>query len=286
MVARSVRDARFALIPPAIARSKRGRRSENAICRAMAGSRPRSFSNRPARTVRSSGTTTAFQRASSIRTGSTSVSGYIRSAPGRGRMYAVLPSSSIFRVSSGTGLSERATFARPATWFQAQSACFALAPETRITASCSPAWTNSRSRATSSAVTPYAGQFVGVEDAADPALLRVVRHLGPEPAAGLDLAADKAGKARQDKGEDLLCLLKDRGLCLPEEIRDIGLFRPDARVAFYEFRVDRKQALLPLDFAADDFCDEVEFLHALDLDPGAITEWKCSHPAGSSRGRA
>ena len=37
---------------------------------------------------------------------------------------------------------------------------------------------------------------------------------------------------------------------------------------FIRLRVDRKQALLALDFPADDFCDQVEFLHALDLDPG------------------
>ena len=116
-------------------------------------------------------------------------------------MYAVLPSSSILRVSSGTGLSERASFARLCTWFQAQAACFSFAPETRITAVLLVGVDELTEPCDLFCGDAIRGQFVGVEDPADPALLRVIRHLAPEPPAGLDLAADKSGKARQDKGE-------------------------------------------------------------------------------------
>ncbi len=85
-VASSVRAAVVGRTPAATAASNVGSRSENAIWCASASSSPNALTNRSARSVRSSGTAMLSQRSLSISTGNTSVSGYIRAAPGSGRM--------------------------------------------------------------------------------------------------------------------------------------------------------------------------------------------------------
>ena len=141
-------------MPSATARSKSGSCSEYAIWRAIPSSIPYSDAKRLTLSVKSSGILIAAKYSSETGTGKTSVSGYIRAAPGSGRMYAVDPPSSIFLVSSGTP--SNAIFARRIIIFIAHLH-FCSVAATIMTASCSPAPKVSFKMCTSSSVTPYAG---------------------------------------------------------------------------------------------------------------------------------
>ncbi len=113
-------------------------------------------------------------------------------------------------------------------------------------------------------------EFIRMEDAPDPALLGIIRHLAPEPPFRLDLAADKPAKSLQRDGVDLLCFFEDGRFCLFEQGRnfDTGGCIND-RTALPELIADGEQALLPLHLAPDNLRNEVEFLNTLDLDTGA-----------------
>ena len=86
--------------------------------------------------------------------GLTSVSGYIRAAPGLGRIYRVVPSGFAARVSSGTP--SKASLALPTTARRA-SIAFSRISATNTTASWASAPTTFLSLSTSSADIPYPG---------------------------------------------------------------------------------------------------------------------------------
>ena len=113
------------------------------------------------------------------------------------------------------------------------------------------------------------GKLVGVEDPADAALLRVVRHLAPETPAGLDLASHEARKPAEPDREDGLRLLQDRGFRPGKEGGDVDDGMVDPGAAFPKGVADGKEGNLPLDLAAHHLGDQVEVLDALDLHPGA-----------------
>ncbi len=94
-------------------------------------------------------------RSSSTDTGGTSVSGYIRAAPGSGLIYAVFPSGIALLVSSGTPLI--ASSARFKTASNALSTRSISSLAIRTTQSSSDALKASLTRRTSSALIPYAG---------------------------------------------------------------------------------------------------------------------------------
>ena len=91
-VDRMVNAASFGLIFSCNARSNSGSLSEAASWQRIIQVNAVVLAEPVCFCVSSSGMVTAFHRASSITTGRTSVSGYIRAAPGSGRIYAVLPS--------------------------------------------------------------------------------------------------------------------------------------------------------------------------------------------------
>jgi len=121
------------------------------MTRACSADRPYWRTKRSALAAKSSGSTRESSISSVMTTEGTSVSGYMRADPGRGRMYSEQPSASARRVSSGTN--DSASRARICTADMAFSA-LSRGPVTMIRASPSPAAKARRKASTSPAVTP------------------------------------------------------------------------------------------------------------------------------------